>query len=377
MLGNCLCSTRQFALLASEGEFIGDWDENVHPDVGVSCKTDNSGTLFLDFSNDEVNVDSFPVGGKSVAAGIHEFTTAVKLCRFFRVRFVNDTGAQTYLRIYTYYGTFRQGNLPVNATVGADADAIVVRSVNSELDLALNRIGGMEAGIKFGRNSDVDTGTVPEDLWEGGGLYSGHPQNFTPETVDVFSSSSADASGGTGARTVRIRGLKTDQSTAYEEEDITLNGTNAVTSINSWWRVNRVKVLTGGSGGANAGVITVRSTTTTANVFAAVPVGSNQSQIGAFTVPAGQIMVLKRLRIAITRATGAAGSATVSLREREPGGVFQAARIFEIQTGAPAEFTSFAGERIVAGTDMKFEIEAVSDNNSIFDGAFEYVLVKA
>lgn len=74
--------------------FTGIGEQNIMPDVGVSCKTDTSGTIYFDFSNDNVNWDStFPTLGFNVAAGIHEFHTAVKLARFFRVRFVNDSGS--------------------------------------------------------------------------------------------------------------------------------------------------------------------------------------------------------------------------------------------------------------------------------------------
>lgn len=362
--------------LAGSATFTGDWERFDSPDVGVSCKTDADGTLYFDFSNDGTNVDTFPVNGFTVHAGVHEFHTAVKLPRFFRVRLVNGSSAQTYLRLYTYYGQFRQANSPINASISSDSDAAVVRTISSEIDLALGRFGGMESGTKFGRNSDVDTTSTPEDLWEGGGIYTGHPLSFTPETVDVFSDDANDTAAGTGARTVRISGLKSDASTSYETEDLTLNGTSAVTSSDTWWRVNRVVILTAGSGGANAGTITVRSTTTTANVFAGVPAGANQSQIGAFTVPAGQTMILKRIRVALTRTTGAAGSATVSLRARPPGGVYRGIRIFELQTGSPTEFTAFAGDTLDAGTDLKFHIENVSDNNSVFDGAIEYVFVE-
>jgi len=241
------------------------------------------------------------------------------------------------------------------------------------VEVARGKVKDYEVGTKFGRNSDIDVG-IPEDLWEGGGLYTGQPDNFTPETVDIVSSDAADTAAGTGARTIRISGLKTNLSTRYETEDITLNGTTAVTSVNTWWRINRCFVLTAGTGGGNAGTITVNSTTTTANVFASMPIGGNQTQIGAFTVPASSECILKRIRVAITRASGAAGSATVSLRVRNPGGVYRARRLFEVQTGGPVEFTAWGGDVIAPGADIKYRVDTVSDNNTIADGAFEYIL---
>lgn len=241
----------------------------------------------------------------------------------------------------------------------------------SEIDLALGRYPNLTVGTKFGRNGDVDTGTAPEDLWEGGGPYTGHPLGFTPETVNVRSASANDTAAGTGARTVKIIGLKTSTSTAYESEDITLNGTTNVTSVNSWWRINRAFVMTGDD---NDGVITIEPSVTAANVFAQMPAGFSQTQIGAFTVPAEMRMLVKRIRVAIVRASGAAGSATISFRVREPGGVYRAVRIFEVQTGGPVNYTEFAGTVFPAGSDVKFRVDQVSDNNTICEGAFEYIL---
>lgn len=115
--------------LGSGETYTGDWEKNNFPDVGVSCQTDNSGTLYFDFSPDGVNVNTFPVNGFVVLTGIHKFHSAVKLARYFRVRLINDTGDQSYLRLYTYYGKFRQGSLPLNQSILTDTDSIVVRSV--------------------------------------------------------------------------------------------------------------------------------------------------------------------------------------------------------------------------------------------------------
>lgn len=131
--------------LGSGETYTGTFEQNGLPDVMVSCQTDNSGTLYFDFSVDGTNVTTFPVSGFSVSSGVHEFHTAVKGPRFFRVRFVNDTGAQSYLRLYTYYGVTRQGNAPIGFTIASDADALVTKSVLSGVGDATARVTDHQA----------------------------------------------------------------------------------------------------------------------------------------------------------------------------------------------------------------------------------------
>ena len=47
--------------LGSGATFTGAWEQNDYPDVMVVVKTDNTGTLYFDFSPDGINADStFP-----------------------------------------------------------------------------------------------------------------------------------------------------------------------------------------------------------------------------------------------------------------------------------------------------------------------------
>lgn len=110
--------------------FTGVFEENTFSDVMVHIESDQDGTIFFDFSQDGVNVDTFPFDGFSHTGGIPSFHIAVKGGQRFRLRFQNTSGvAQTYLRAYTYYGRFDKPNAPVKTLITDDTDAIVVKSV--------------------------------------------------------------------------------------------------------------------------------------------------------------------------------------------------------------------------------------------------------
>lgn len=116
--------------LASLATFIGTGEQNQFPDVYVSCITDQAGTLYFEFSNDNANWNIFPPGGFTLTAGVHEAHKALKAGRYFRIRIVNTSGsAQTYLRAYTYYGIFDQLTSPLNFAPNNDTDAITTKSI--------------------------------------------------------------------------------------------------------------------------------------------------------------------------------------------------------------------------------------------------------
>ena len=122
---------------AVAGVFVGEWELSPFPDVMVSLKagTNQTGTEYFDFSNDGgTTVDTFPVSGFEVGAS-HEFHTAVKGSRYFRVRYISSSSSiATDFRVYTYYGQFRAGNLPLNQSISNDADSTIVRAVQTGED---------------------------------------------------------------------------------------------------------------------------------------------------------------------------------------------------------------------------------------------------
>lgn len=136
--------------------------------------------------------------------------------------------------------------------------------------------------FKYGYNGDV--GTSFETVWTQGGLYS-YPAAATVMTVS--SGSANDAAAGTGARTVAVVGL---DSNWYERtEVVTLNGQTAVSTTTSFLRVFRCYCVTAGSGGVNAGVIYVGTSTVTAgvpaNIYTSIAAGEGQTLQSFYTVP--------------------------------------------------------------------------------------------
>lgn len=239
-----------------------------------------------------------------------------------------------------------------------------------------DHITGASSNVKFGRNPDIDTATDPEDVWDGGGVYTGQPTG-SAETVEVFSSSTDDdgeGTPGTGARTVRLYGL--DANYVEQEVDVTLNGTSAVATTETWLRVYRLKVLTAGSGGQNAGTLTVRHTSTTANVFTVVPVAANQSSVCAFTVPANVTCLIKHIYISLTEAVGAADYGVVSLRIRDDGGVFRTAWSKNMVSTFPVDLTFVSGILVSEKADVKVTVESVGANDTSVSAALDYVLLQ-
>lgn len=119
---------------------------------------------------------------------------------------------------------------------------------------------------------------------------------FTDETAgaqrSVVSSSAADASAGTGARTIKITyytvsaGVISGPST----ETITMNGTTNVNTVaTNICHVEKIEVITVGTGLTNAGTISLfASTAGGGGTIATIPTGDKVTKYGHHFVPSGK-----------------------------------------------------------------------------------------
>lgn len=209
-----------------------------------------------------------------------------------------------------------------------------------------------------GFNTDVDTAAA-EDVWSAGGSYP-FPSSAAATTIE--SNDAADASAGTGARTVRVFGL--DANLRQIQSDATLNGTNAVTLDKQFYRIRSVELLTVGSGGTNAGKLLVKQSTT---VLAEVEIGYNAPRSAIWTVAENE----KYARITQFSGSIHTTSATVQvdLMVKPPGGFFKVVDTITL-LNAGANFQKLVNIPVEPGTDIKLRA-TTSANDVKIQGSFD------
>lgn len=161
----------------------------------------------------------------------------------------------------------------------------------SSWPMIMGLVGGVYYDTKYGFNGDVDGA---EDIIIAGGDYAGFPTSSgtslgTEENFELVCASAADTAAGTGAQAVDITYLDDDglmQTVTIEtnggSQDIGISGIRSV----------RGRVSRSGSGGVNAGLITLRHVTTIANVFWTIPAGDMQTNVAAVTVPSNRRAII-------------------------------------------------------------------------------------
>ena len=235
--------------------------------------------------------------------------------------------------------------------------------------IALGYQTDAEYFAKYGRNADVDADSAPEDIWETGGLYTGFPTGAA-ETITLVSDSANDTADGTGMRTVRVTGL--DAAFAPQTEVVTLAGATPVTTATTWSRVHRVRGTSAGSGGVNAGTITVKHSATTANVFCSILPGFGQSQTCAYTVRAGHTALATNLHIGVSNAASTAQEASVTWMVREYGtGVWRTSHIVMATTGGVTTNDLNGGLLLPEKTDIVVRALSATANNLLITAITE------
>lgn len=232
-----------------------------------------------------------------------------------------------------------------------------------EIGALLNRIAGTTVLNKFGFKEAV--GTSFEDIWDVPGDYT-FLDTGVEAPLNIVSTSAADTLAGTGAQTIDIRGL--NASYQEQEEIIELNGLTPVSTVLRYHRMDRMRVLTAGSGDANAGDISAVSQAAGTPLQGTILIGNNATFMGIYTIPRNKTGVFRRL-------TGSHGEANqtgqVKAVVKQPGSVFRVAKQFLIEVGL-FNF-EFVGA-LPQFTDLKIQAKA-GNNPDIFSTDFDVLLI--
>lgn len=247
------------------------------------------------------------------------------------------------------------------------------KRIYEHTDLAISKghTKGHRTLYKFGYNPDVNGDE--ETVWSQGGDF---PYPTSAVTMFVSSTSVNDTNGGTGANSIIIQGL--DENYDEIEETVLLNGQTQVATQNSYLRVYRAFVTLCGTGGTSGGIIYVGSSGATSGVpnttvYANLHLG-NQTQIAAYTVPAGYTLYLDDINFT-AGLSQANKTATCTFRSRDYGSnVFRTRLINVLQSNQLITKFEYPQE-FYEKTDLECRVSTNTINNAI-GASFQGVLVK-
>jgi hypothetical protein len=241
-----------------------------------------------------------------------------------------------------------------------------------ELQVARGQISYHESFCQFGINTAV--GTSNETVWIGSNTYT-FPSSAS--VLKISSSSANDASpSGTGAQTIQIQGLNA----AYEavSETVSLNGQTAVNTTNSYLRVNKMIVLTAGSGGTSVGNIYAGTGDVTDGVPAVVVnqtgILANETESGFYTVPAGYTAYINMWTMSSGNTTADEWT-RFTLRIRPLGGVFGIKAQYHIPASGIYECVAAYPLPIPEKADLEI-LAATSDGSASASTQLQMVLIK-
>ncbi len=226
-----------------------------------------------------------------------------------------------------------------------------------ELQVSRGHVAYHQTLFKYGYNPLIIN--VNETIWDGGGIYS-YPGSALAMTVT--------SAGGATDEDVKVTVVGLDGDFAEAQQEVTLDGTGAATTTQTFRRVFRAYV----SGSqAPTGNITIANGGTT---YAQITNGENQTLMAVYTVPAGKTFYLTNGTA--THGTGTSGGVfmTVRFMTREFGGVFRTATkidIVESEVLFPFTFPL----RLPEKTDLEVRAICNKNQNNAVSATFEGVLV--
>ena len=238
------------------------------------------------------------------------------------------------------------------------------------LEVAKGKVAGHSLLEKFGANFQVDIGTTPESIWNGGGIYTGFSA-VAAQKIDVTSTSGADDIGGVGALTVRLEGL--DANYAPITEDVILTGAAIAQTNLTYLRCDRAYILTVGTTGWNVGDIEGSQTSSGFKMFD-MPATRNQTHISPWTVKAGHTAYPVGGMCTLNDAQDT--SAQMDIFVREFGTVFRSKYPFGVyRGGGPVYIQTLPHLAIPEKSDIDVRCVGTGSNGTQITMVIDYLIV--
>ena len=178
--------------------------------------------------------------------------------------------------------------------------------------------------------------------------------------------------GSTGTAAVKLEFLLDGNLTNETSEFIVLNGITPVDTVGTYRRHSRVKAF---GAGANVGLLTVRQKTTTANITATVPIGTNASLMSVYTVPSDKRAFLISWFTSIAKKKASISS--VRLMNRPPNctpTILEELTVSSTGTSALQRAYKAPKDSLSPGTDLKIMADTDTNDSGIAAG-FELLLI--
>lgn len=375
--------------------------------VGSTVTSGLGGTFAFQFGADGTSAVINEVRAIDDFATVRDFDL-INAGQFFRVLFAPDrdlTAGEVYFITTTlrrqHDGSFvRLANQQIeesNAAMGQTfsylkafvaetGKSINVRANKGEAlltaafqtEVALGHITGYEVNTKFGRVKNIDAADAAVDIWAFADDTASPRSNTKtfPAAADTIYLTSSSASDTAVDFTVEYIDSTGAEATAT---DVTLTGQTPVSIGATGFDVNRLR-----NSGSTASVGTIYasvgndftggSPNDVTDILAVAPAGYEQSQLSHFTVPLGKTLVMRSLLITVSRASGSGGSADVTLRIKEFGGVSRIRREFFPTNSTP--ITNGIQDLVVpARAQIVWRLDDVSDGDTSVSCVWGYELI--
>lgn len=230
--------------------------------------------------------------------------------------------------------------------------------------IALGLVPRMSVESKFGRNSDISTGT--EVLWPSG---AGLTFAAAAQTLNVVSSSATDAAAQGGAEQIKIFGL--DANYAEISDTVTMTGVTPATTTAAFLRVNRAYVVAVDSRlETNVGNISITQTTS-GTLMAYIAAARGQTEQAIYTVPAGK----KAIFIGARASVDGSNEADINMWQADyaSGGAKRNVGSFVGLVGVSSQFIYGAPASFAAKTDLWADATVAGSNYKV-TASFDIIL---